>query len=219
MKLLKIFLLAGISISLSFGSAFAKKYTAKTVFTEKKPFIILNFDDKAEVNTVGGQFGAFDADPNDSNAYIRYKFKKDKTLHNKGYNLYVKYDVDSPKTAFNGIWTKLNNINIKKFNAFTITIKGDSKAKFNSFFKIEVKTTKGLISATVDGITDKWQKIVIPFEDFDGDVDEFDFSRISEFTIVFEDWKFKEKVGAYYIDDIGFIPKKGVKVKFSEIRR
>ena len=125
--------------------------------------------------------------------------------------------MDSPKTAFNGLWTKLNGINLKNFGAISITIKGDSKKKFNPFFKIELKTKKSKITANIEDITDKWQKIVIPFEDFEGDIDEFDFSKLDEFTMVFEDWKFQEKVGAYYIDDISFMPKKGKKVKFKDI--
>ncbi len=217
MKKLLILLIG--SILFLQGSIAQGRKSKDKVFTSKRPFIFLNFDDPQRPNVIGGLFGSFDADPTDSNAFVKYTFKKDTNLHNKGYNLYVQYDVDSPKTAFNGLWTKLSNINISDFNAFTITVKGDAKAKFNPFFKIEVKDPKGLISAKVDGITDKWKKIVIPFSEFNGKVDNFDFKHITEFTVVFEDWKFQQKVGAYWLDDIGFIPKKGKKVKFSQIKK
>lgn len=193
----------------------AAKYKPKDTFTEKKSFILFDFNKKSPLNNVSGQFGVFSANPKDTEASISYRYKKDKTLHKKGYNLYIKYDVDSSQTAFNGIWTKLNGLDLSQFNAFSITIKGDKKKGFNDSFKIELKTKTDKIETSVEDITDKWQKIVIPFEEFEGVIEDFDFSNLYEFNIVFEDWKFKKKEGAYYIDDIGFIPKKGKKIKFS----
>ncbi|MBU1076446.1 MAG: hypothetical protein KKH98_04095 [Spirochaetes bacterium] len=193
------------------------KYKADDTFTESKPFILLDFDDKSEANNVSGQFGTFDANPRDKEAYIRKRFKKDKDLHKNGYHLYLKYDVDSSQAAFNGIWTKLNGLDLSGFQAFTITVMGDKSLGFSDFFKIELKTKKDKIESTVEDISDKWQKLVIPFSEFEGDLEEFDMTDMYEFTIVFEDWKFKEKTGAYYIDDIGFITKKGATLKFSDL--
>ncbi len=197
----------------------AAKYKPGDTFTEKKPFILFDFDKKSPMNNVSGQFGVFNANPKDTESSIRFRYKKDKDLHKKGYNLYIKYDVDSSQSAFNGIWTKLNGLDLSKYKAFSISIKGDKKKGFNDFFKIELKTKKDKIESSVEGITYKWQKIVIPFEEFEGVIKEFDFSNLDEFNIVFEDWKFKKKEGAYFIDDISFIPKKGKKVKFSDMMR
>lgn len=195
----------------------AQTYKPDDTFTDAKPLVLFNFDKKIPMNNIGGGWGAFDANPSDRDASIRTKYLKDKDLHKAGYNLKVSYDVESAQPAFNGIWTKLNNLNLKQFAAVSITIKGDKEKGFSDFFKIEIKDKSTKIEANVEDISTDWKKIVIPFDEFEGDTEEIAMDGLSEFTIVFEDWKFKQKVGIYYIDDICFIPKKGVTVKYSEI--
>ncbi|MBN1899026.1 MAG: hypothetical protein JW827_09630 [Spirochaetes bacterium] len=206
-----------LTVTLMILTLDAAKYKPADTFTEKNPLVIFDFDERGSFNNIGGMYGVFDANPNDREAYCRMSNKRDKDLHNKGYYLKIKYDVDSSQAAFNGLWAKMNGINISKFGALGITIKGDSKDGFNDFFKVELKTKDTKIESYLEDITDKWQKIVIPFEDFEGDIEDFDWSNLAEFTMVFEDWRFKSKTGTYYIDDIVFIPKKGATVKYEDV--
>jgi hypothetical protein len=198
---------------------FSQKYKPEDVFTEEKPLILFNFDAQGNFNNLGGQWGCFDANPNDREAYIRTRFIKDNDLHKQGYYLKVMYDVESSQPAFNGIWTKLLGADLSKFYAVQLTIKGDKEANFSDFFKIELKDKKTKIEGFVDGITSEWKKITVPFDQFEGDIESLDMKNLDEFVIVFEDWRFNQKTGAYYIDDICFIPKKGEKVKFSDIMK
>lgn len=186
-------------------------------FSAKNPLIIFDFNNKDSLNKVGDAFGIFDANPDDQEAFIKMQYKKDTELHKKGYHLKVTYDVESSQDAFNGIWTKLKTLDLSKFEAVSLSVRGDKRKGFSKLFKIEIKDHSKKIETIVDGITDKWKKVVIPFDDFDGPVDEIQFKKIKEFVIIFEDWRVTKKVGRYYIDDISFIPKKGVAVKYKDI--
>lgn len=210
-----------ITLILLCFSMISSAYTAilkrKAVFTEKKPLTFLNFENKEELNNLNGAYGIFNADPEDKESFINASKKKDKSLNKKGNYYFIKYDVDSSKPSFCGLWTKLNDVNISDFKALSLKIKGDKNLGFNEEFKIELKDKSTKIETVVEGITSKWQKIVIPFTEFEGDFENLDFKNISEFTIVLEDNRFSKKVGAYYIDDISFIPKKNKKIKLSTI--
>ncbi len=197
---------------------FGKMYPKNAVFTEKKPLVLFDFDDRAPVNNIGGMWGVFDFNPSDRDSFCRTSYKKDKDLHKKGYYLKVTYDVDSPQASFNGLWTKLNGIDLSKFRAISMKIKGDKNRGFTDFFKIELKDKENKIEAYIEDITDQWQTFVIPFDEFEGPVEDINWKNMNELVFaVFEDWRFKVKVGRLYFDDIAFIPKKGVKVKFSDI--
>jgi hypothetical protein len=200
------------------GPVAGAPYQESDTFTEDQPLIFMDFDDnESEVNNIGGTWGAFDADPNDTEAYVRTTFWKDQDLHKKGYNLKVDYSVQSSLPAFNGIWFKLNRCSLKDFQAVSITIKGDADKGFNTFFKVEFKDMNNKISGMIENISSEWNKIVLPFHLFETGKKKIDMGKATEFTIVFEDWRFKEKIGEYFIDDISFIPKKGVVVKFSDM--
>lgn len=195
----------------------AQMYKPTDTFTDATPLILFDFDKKKQFNNLNGAWGNFDANPSDREAYCKTKYIKDEDLHKAGFYLKISYKVESSQPAYNGIWTKLNGVNLKDFEALCITVKGDKAAGYAPMFKVEIKNKEGKLEGIVDNITDDWKKIVIPFKDMDGDYDTFDFTKMNEFTIVFEDWRLNPKTGVIYVDDIGFIPKKGVTVKFSDI--
>ena len=195
----------------------AQVFKATDTFTEATPLILFDFDKKRNFNNLNGAWGNFDANPSDRDAYCKTKYVKDEDLHKTGYNLKISYKVESSQPAFNGIWTKLNGLNLKDFDGLCITVKGDKQAGYAPLFKVEIKNKDGKLEGIIDNITDEWKKIVLPFKEFDGDVDTFDFTNLTEFVIVFEDWRLNPKIGTIYVDDIGFITKKGVTVKFSDI--
>jgi len=193
------------------------EYKQNDSFSEKKPFILFDFDNRKSMSNVGGQAGIFDFDADDPEAYCRIGTSKDEDLNKDGFYMKISYDVDSTKPAFNGWWTKLNNSDLSKFDAVSFQIKGDKEKGFSDIFKIELKDKSKKIEAIVEGITDEWSTIIIPFYEFEGDIEGVDWSSMKELVIVFEDWRLKQKEGRYYIDDISFIPKTKEKVTYKEI--
>ena len=186
-------------------------------YSTNDPFVLFNFNDRKPMSSISGQSGIFDFDPDDAEAYCRVGYAQDEGLHKDGYHMKLSYDVNSAKPAFNGWWTKLNGIDLSKFEAISITIKGDAEKGFSDFFKIELKDKNRKIEYILEDVSDKWKQITIPFSEFEGDVTAMDWASMNEFVIVFEDWRMKTKEGRYLIDDIFFVPKKGEKVSLDEI--
>ncbi len=219
MKVLKVLFMCFTVLSFFSIAANGAPYKAEDTFSDTKPLVLMDFDNsKVDMNNVGGSWGGMDANPNDKEAYIKTKYFKDIDLHKDGFNLKISYSVQSSLPAFNGIWTKLNELNLKDFQAISINVKGDAEKGFNDSFKIEIKDKSTKITSTVEDITAEWKKITIPFDQFEGDLEGIDMSKIMELTFVFEDWKFKQKVGSFYIDDVSFITKKGITVKYGDLR-
>lgn len=217
----KILIISLVIISLCFTFIIeAKNYKANDKFTTKKPLVLFDWDDDKETSNLGKEHGAFDADPNNAEASIKTEKVQDKELHKKGSTLKIIYDVESKKPAtFNGIWIKLGSLDLRKFEAVSFNIKGDKDAGFTKTFKIEIKDSANKIEGIINGITSKWQKITLNFNDFEGDLSALNLKKITEFVIVFEDWRATTKAGILYMDDISFIPKKGVAVKFKDIAK
>lgn len=216
-KMMLIFIISVFSI-LTLNIS-AEPYKMHTEFSSKNPLVIFNFDKcRKKSNLIGGSYGQFDVNPDDENAFIKLQFKKDRDIHKKGYHLKVTYDVESDRPTFNGIWTKLKTLDLSRFEAVSLKIKGDKKRGFSSKLRIEIKDNQPKkIVTTLDYISDKWKNYIILFDNFDGDPDDLDYKNIKEFIIIFEDWLVTKKTGRYYFDDICFIPKKGVVVKYSDI--
>ncbi|MBN1898189.1 MAG: DUF3131 domain-containing protein [Spirochaetes bacterium] len=183
---------------------------------EPKGLFLFDFDEQGSVNNLGGAYGVFDANPEDKDSFCHVQIVKDTDLHKKGYYLKISYDVDSSQAVFNGLWTKLNGADLSPFRGISLNIRGDGEEGFNDFFKIEVKSKGVTIESVIEDITSKWQKIVIPFDEFEGPVNMIEWNNMYEMTLVFEDWKFRQKTGTYYIDDIMFIPKDGAQIDYKK---
>jgi len=71
--------------------------------------MIADFDTGDKPNNLGGDFGAWDKDPNDDTqtCAVSFNFGDDPTGNTDGYSLQMDYDVDSPNPAYNGFWTTL----------------------------------------------------------------------------------------------------------------
>jgi hypothetical protein len=212
-KLLMIFLF----LLLWSFSGNAANYRLEDKFDSSKPFILFDSDDRQPMSNVSGRTGAFDLDPNDDAAYCRIGTEKDTDRKKEGYYLKLTYSVDSSKPAFNGWWTKLNGADLSKFKAVTFAIKGDAGKGFSDIFKIELKDAHTSVYSVIEDITSQWKTYTVNFEDFEGDLASVNYSKMTEFVIVFEDWRMKIKKGRYYIDDIGFIPKDGETVSYGEV--
>jgi hypothetical protein len=164
--------------------------------------VVADFDSGTKPNNIGGDFGAWDKDPMDFTQTCIESFNTTETRTGKGFCMRIDYDVDSPNTAYNGFWMKLNGTDVSAYKTLSFWVKGDKKRGFTPLFKIELKNNKGEDGRYyVTGVTDKWQKIEIPLTKIAGISD---FKNMKEFVIVFEDWRSPVKEGTIYLDDVAF---------------
>lgn len=167
-----------------------------------KEVIVADFNSGKKPNNIGGDFGAWNKDPDDPTQWCRESFNADERYGKEGYALQLDYDVDSPNPAYNGFWMKLENFNATPFNKLIFYVKGDAKEGYPARFKIELKNANGEVGKYyVTQISPTWAPVEVPFSSFEGIKD---FGRLTEFTVVFEDSKTRPKTGRIYLDNIGF---------------
>lgn len=119
--------------------------------------------------------------------------------------LKISYDVESTEPAFNGIWIGFNNTDLSSYDEMSMLIKGDAEAGFTTQFKLELKNAKGeRVVHMVKGITDQWQRVVIPMEELKATGSISDWSKMKEIVFTFDDLTVTRKNGILYVDDIKF---------------
>ena len=163
--------------------------------------MIADFNTGDKPNNIGGDFGAWDKDPNDTTQGCKMSFEQDdaKSLAG-GYSVRLDYSVDSPNPAYNGFWMKFNSEDATPYNTLNFYVKGDAKAGYTKRFKIEMKDMTNKPSAyMVSGVTDQWQKISIPFEKFRKIEN---WNSLNEFVVVFDDINSNPKKGSILIDEV-----------------
>jgi hypothetical protein len=164
------------------------------------PIIIADFDSGEKPNNVGGDFGAWDRDPEDMTQYAADSFISTIKRGDDGYSIQIYYDVDSPNPAYNGFWMDLAGIDASDNSVLSFWIKGDKMRGYTTTFKVELQNNKGEVGKYyVSSVSDDWKEIIIPLRSFGG---LNDLSSLNELTIVFEDMTATKKEGAIYIDDI-----------------
>jgi hypothetical protein len=165
--------------------------------------VVADFDTGDKPNNIGGDFGAWDKDPNDDTQGTQMSFEPDDALGDQaGYAIRLDYDVDSPNPAYNGFWMKLNGEDATPYNAISFYIKGSAEKGFTKRIKIELKDMENKPSPyIVSGITEQWTKVVIPFDKFRRITD---WAHMNEFVVVFDDVNSSPKTGAIYVDHVAF---------------
>lgn len=162
---------------------------------------IADYNTGDKPNNLGGDFGAWDKDPNDETQGCKMSFEADDAQGDPaGYSVRLDYDVDSPNPAYNGFWMKLNGLDATEYNTVSFDLKGDASKGFTKRLKIEVKSQKGETSPyIVTGITDQWQRFSVPFEKLRKITD---WTALSEFVVVFDDINSSPKSGTIFIDNV-----------------
>lgn len=165
--------------------------------------VLADFDTGDKPNNIGGDFGAWDKDPNDDTQGTQMSFEPDDALGDQaGYAIRLDYDVDSPNPAYNGFWMKLNGEDATPYNAISFYIKGSGEKGFTKRVKIELKDMANKPSPyVVAGVTDQWQKVTIPFDKFRRITD---WAHMNEFVVVFDDVNSSPKAGTVYVDHVAF---------------
>lgn len=164
---------------------------------DEEILILDDFSDNYTLNCLGGTLGTWEKDNTDITQKCRYKIVEEDSNR----VLKLEYDVDSPRSAYNGYWTNLNSTNLRPYKYLIFKVKGDSACGFSRLFKIELKNSEEVGSYIVSGITDRWQEIKIPLEDMKGITD---WNDMRELVIVFEDKRVTAKEGVLYFDDFVF---------------
>jgi len=205
MKNLKSLLFLALVLSVVSGMAIAQTADAPAAapVASESELIIADFNSGDKPNNIGGDFGSWNKDPNDDTQTCNMSFEADDALGNAaGYALKLDYDVDSPNPAYNGLWMKLNGTNASTYNTLSFYVRGEGLNNFTKRIKLEVKDMNNRPSPyIVSGITEKWQKISIPFEKFRRIQD---WTALNEFVVVFDDINSNPKQGTLLIDHITF---------------
>ena len=202
--------LLSVFITLAAHQAFAEEETSEqpqAPAAEKaaggNELVLADFDTGDKPNNIGGDFGAWDKDPNDETQGTKMSFEPDDALGDPaGYAVRLDYDVDSPNPAYNGFWMKLNGEDASAYNTLSFYIKGDKEKGFSKRVKIELKGMDNKPSPyIVSGVTEEWQKVTIPFEKFRRITD---WKSMNEFVLVFDDVNSNPKAGSILVDQVAF---------------
>ncbi len=159
------------------------------------------FDDEVRPNNLGGDYGIWSLDWDDSTQSCRMYHDRFEKLNDRGASVKIVYDVDSKNKAACGFFTILSGVDLSEFNRLVFYIKGDEKQGFTESLEVEISNPTEVSRYLVNDITDKWQRKVIPLANFKRISD---WSNITKFAIVIEDNNVTKKTGVIYIDDIYF---------------
>lgn len=193
-----------LAVSMVFFAAtpvFAQAEMKDAAAADGSEIVVADFDTGDKPNNIGGDFGAWDKDPNDNTQSCKLSFESDDAMGNSaGYSVRLDYDVDSPNPAYNGFWMKLNNLDASAYNTLNFYLKGSADKGFTKRIKIELKDSTGKSSPFIlSGITDGWQKFSIPFEKFSKIQN---WNSLSEFVVVFDDINSNPKTGTIFLDQV-----------------
>ena len=173
--------------------------------------VVADFNANTLNNSVGGESGAWEKDPEDKAQGIAASLDGTQRRGAVGSSLKLDYNVNSPQNAANGFWTQLRNLDASPYDHFEFWIKGDEAKGFTTVFKIEFKKSQKDAEGQdetvradyiVRGVTKDWQKISIPLNVMNGILD---WRDIKEFVITFEKKRADRRKGTLYFDDIGFV--------------
>ena len=194
----------GIFAAMGVVMAFLLGISSQPLMAAAKELVLADFDTGDKPNNIGGDFGAWDKDPNDDTQGTQMSFETEDALADPaGYAIRLDYDVDSPNPAYNGFWMKLNGEDASAYNALTFYLRGDTKAGFTKRVKVELKDMSNKPSPyIVTGVTDQWQKFTVPFEKFRRVTD---WTNMNEFVVVFDDINSNPKSGTIYVDQVVFV--------------
>lgn len=178
-------------------------YAATTAKSGSAEILVADFNRGEAPNNLGGAYGPWNSDPNDpeQGCYLVDEADDYKDAKN-GYCIRLDYDVQSKKPAFNGFWTKLNNLDVTGYDVLSFWVKGTPDGKFSTAFKVELKDSQGKRAVySVTGVSKEWKEFAIEFKKTKAPMD---WKKLTEFVVTFDDIVSTYKEGTIYLDQVVF---------------
>ncbi len=172
--------------------------------------IVDDFNDGQDPNNLGGETGLWKLDSHGHYKGCFPEYTSENKIGDAGYCLKLNYDVDSRKQAICAYSQYLEGVNLKVFNSLSFYVKGDKLEGFTKRLKIELWDNNDVgIVYIVQGITEEWQKVVIPFDDFKGILSRWDSPKRLAFVFenqpaFYKNMGITNTKGGIYIDDLAF---------------
>lgn len=187
-----------------------------------KSIILFDFERPDIMKDRNVTFGTWELHPSYTAEISVVKPLDKKEAESRGAVLMIDYDVSVPEKSlpsttfpvFNGVWFKLNDMDISKYDTVALWLKGDAKKGFTSICKLELKNNfKETGSYIIEDIGRGWKKYEIPITHF-RTVDGKPIANrtaMKELTIVFEKNRVSAMQGVIYLDGVGFEKKESSK--------
>lgn len=164
--------------------------------------LVDDFNQSAAINKLGGYFGTFSQTPDEFNQFCNLSFDKDTKVGFSGYSLRIDYSLESPQAVNNGFWMSLSNLDAIKYNGLEFFVKGDEEKGYPPLLKLQLKNANQTGAYVINDISGTWQKVHVPFGNFEGIKD---FDHLLKLLIIFEVKPDLPKTGTIYIDNLQFV--------------
>jgi hypothetical protein len=182
------------------------------VRAEADVLLVDDFSAGHSQNSLGGNTGCWNINPNDTDQYCNASYSADEKLEGKNFALKLDYNIETPftyikeypNTAMNGYFTQLLGKSIQNKKFLILWVKGDKKKGFTRTISVDLKSPGQTGNYLLEGITDEWQRFVVPVWKFALS----DLSNVTELTFNFNE-KVTRKSGAIYLGEISFTPESG----------
>ncbi len=182
--------------------------------------VVSDFENAQTTNNLGGAFNSWTRDPNSQTEYCQFNFVEDP--EKKGnIVLQIDYRTESPADSFNGMWFKLEGIDLTQYKKLSLRVRGDVELDYARKFQMELKTkiqneasnrpaildmAHSMQASKVDiPVNKSWKTIEIPLTNFK-QINQW--QNAQELVVVFDKTYLKENAsplkGRIYIDDILF---------------
>lgn len=196
---------------LNTGSIEEPKPETKAFTSEQiPPLIVDDFDRGQGPNNLGGKAELWKLDPGASYAGCVAEYDSENKIGDSGYSLKMAYDVDYKDRAACAYSQPLEGRDLRQYNCLSFYIKGDAASGFTKRFKLEFWDANNVVIVYfVNGITDQWQKISIPFDEFKGILSRWDSPKRIGFVFenrqdFYQNLGITNMKGVIYIDNLAF---------------
>jgi hypothetical protein len=175
----------------------------------QKRLVVHDFDGANLDNNIGGASGTWNLEETDILSSADCFLDSSQRIGDLGSSVCLTYKLNPKRAGQNGFWTNLNKADLTDYDHIEFWIKGDAKLGFAKSMKVEFKQQipgsidemyKG--SYVVNNISDQWQKITIPLNNFSGIRE---WTKMEELVFSLQTRRADVRQGAYYIDDIALI--------------
>ncbi|MDD5065620.1 MAG: glucoamylase family protein [bacterium] len=189
-----------------------------TAINARNPFVVMDFDKPpSDINAFGEKSRAENLDKELNTAFCKAEFRTDTDLNKKGKYLSLQYDVN-PDNSKTGYTIDFFGLDLSLFDRISLKIKGDIKEGFNDKIKIKISTWNDNITYILDPITTGWKTFTIPFDEFKGNLEDFNWEGVEKITFLFENVSAEKKTGRIFMDDIQLLARDDTSIALEDLK-